>query len=40
MHLYDRLTLPDLSGFMTAPAMTENKIHGFVPLLFTAWLGF
>ena len=40
LHLYDDFTLPDLSGFMKTPGMTETKVHGFVPFPFKKWLGF
>ena len=40
LHLYDDFNLPDLSGFMKTPGMTETKVHGFVPFPFKKWFGF
>ncbi|MDR1192128.1 MAG: hypothetical protein LBK60_10805 [Verrucomicrobiales bacterium] len=40
MHLYDDLTLPELTGFKNSATLSETKIHGFVPFPFTKWFGF
>ncbi|MDR0532702.1 MAG: hypothetical protein LBH01_01985 [Verrucomicrobiales bacterium] len=40
MYLYNDFTLPDLSGFMQSPCVTDTKIHGFVPFPFAKWFGF